>query len=52
MIANLTKAIHILQKGTHHSWLKTHKPKEISSANFEESLRDGEAAFLTKYNKI
>lgn len=40
MTADLTKSNSNTSKGAHHSWLKTHKPKEVSSANFEESLKD------------
>lgn len=40
MIANLTKSNSDTSKGAHHSWLKTHKPKEVSTANFEELLKD------------
>lgn len=39
MIANLTKSNSDTSKRAHHSWLKTHKPKEVSLANFEESLK-------------
>lgn len=40
MTADPTKSNSDASKGAHHSWLKTHKPKEVSSANFEESLKD------------
>lgn len=40
MTADPTKSNSDTSKVAHHSWLKTHKPKEVSSANFQESLKD------------
>lgn len=40
MTADLTESNSDTSKAAHHSWLKTHKPKEVSLANFEESLKD------------